>query len=188
MGHVDGGSLSGLSLGGTLDILGEPEAGGGLIGKVAGGATVFQCRNIATFPSGITGYQPGGIIGELIGSTLSMCLNGMTGDIIGIELDSEIMASPRAGGICGYISGDVTVDFAVNSMRGNITSERATGGIVGYVVSLDNGATTFTRVFNYMTGNLTVSDTLVELLVTCTERVILATLPSLVMPRSPNQS
>ena len=131
VGHVDGGSFTGLRIDGSISILGEPGAGGGLIGKAGGGAIVNQCENTATFSTSSTAeFQPEGIIGEMYGSTLSACLEGMVGDYARYDI-------AEAGNDAFEVVGDVfqTGDDVSVALDRNIakTTFVSTGGELSMV-------------------------------------------------------
>jgi len=152
IGRLDSGSVNGLSVRGIVDFQGYAYNGGGVVGYAYNGASLSRCRNVATFPSNITGYRVGGIVGNIDDSTLSKCLNAMTGDIVTTVPFAE-MPDACSGGICGYASGTTPISQAVNSMTGNVTSEEMAGGIVGYARS-SGVPISWTTLFNYMTGNI----------------------------------
>lgn len=120
IGHVSGGSLTGIRIGGSLDVLGEPGAGGGLIGKVSGGATVSQCENTASFATLSTiEFQPSGSIGEMHGSTLTACLNGMVGEHAVYDVaEADDEAFQAVGGV--FQTGD-DVSITLDRKKTNTT-------------------------------------------------------------------
>ncbi len=153
IGLVNEGSVSGLSVRGTVDFQGSCYKVGGVVGSLSQCA-MSQCRNLATYPSGITGYRVGGIVGYSYASEVSRCLNAMTGDLVSTNVGGEETMC-MSGGICGYVYG--SVDFVVNSMTGNVTSEEYAGGIVGWGRSTADPIM-FTKLCNYMTGDVSGSE------------------------------
>lgn len=153
IGRLHSSSASGLSVRGTVDFQGYTYNCGGVVGYAYDGASLSQCRNVATFPSNITGYQVGGIVGNVYDSTLSKCLNAMTGDLVATIPFGE-MPDASSGGICGYVFRTSPISDVVNSMTGNVISEKMAGGIVGYARYI-GVPISWTTLFNYMTGNVT---------------------------------
>lgn len=151
---VSSGTISGLTLRGTVDFSDAPVgARGGVIGKLEGDCTVSHVRNLATFPNGITSTnQPaGGIIGNWFGSLNSSVhnvLNAMQGDI---------SANVSGGGVFGrfYSKGSHRFPFThnniVNAMTGNVSG----GGIVGKVDLGHRGQVSLVLngMMNYMNGS-----------------------------------
>ncbi len=144
-GYAPKSSMSNITVGGIIDEFVSTGAVGGIVGFSNGNAPEpwTYLRNIATFTTGIqsTGSNAGGIAGH-IEHLCSHVMNAMTGDIIG---DNSYV-----GGIFGRKRLDF--DDVVNSMRGNITttgSGDTAAGISGFV---DDSI--FTRVLNYMTGDV----------------------------------
>ena len=138
-------SMSNITVGGIIDEFVSTGAVGGIVGFSNGSAPEpwTYLRNIATFTTGIvsTGSNAGGIAGQFE-HACSHVMNAMTGDIIG---DNSYV-----GGIFGRKR--LAFEDVVNSMRGNITttgSGDTAAGISGFV---EDG--TFTRVLNYMTGDV----------------------------------
>ena len=139
-------SLHGVSVGGTVEF-GSSTDGytSGLIGFVTGGTSVNMCRNIASFPNGITGNICGGIIAYADNGTLDSCLNGMTGDIV---------ATTEAGGIIGRTDNAVQMDSVVNSMTGDLNAQQRSGGIIAMVYLYDNKWLSASKLLNYMKGDI----------------------------------
>lgn len=144
-GFASSGAMSNITVGGIIDECVSTGAIGGIVGFANGTAPEpwTYLRNIATFTTGMisTGSSAGGIAGQLE-HLCSHVMNAMTGDITG---DNSYV-----GGIFGRKIKDF--DDVVNSMRGNITttgSGDSAAGISGFV-----GDGTFTRVLNYMTGDV----------------------------------
>ena len=133
------GNFSNITVDGTIDEINCRNGVGGIAGSFDG-STCTHLRNIATYTTGIvTTHRAGGIAGFCSGSC-SHILNAMTGDIVG---------GSSTGGMFGDIVGDLTDSYI--SMRGNITRTSSdSGGIAG---TTRNG-TVFTRVLNYMTGDV----------------------------------
>lgn len=144
-GYAPKGSMSNITVGGIIDECASTGAIGGIVGFSNGSAPEpwTYLRNIATFTTGIRSSisNAGGIAGHFE-HLCSHVMNAMTGDIIG--------GNSYVGGIFGRKRLDF--DDVVNSMRGNITttgSGDTAAGISGFVDD-----STFTRVLNYMTGDV----------------------------------
>ena len=148
VGRVLQSSLDRLTVRGSVDFQSSVSGTcGGVTGYIDYNATGTNWRNLATFPSGLSGEHVGGICGEIgYYCTVSNWLNGMSGNING----------QSSGGICGYMRYAGLVESMVNSMRGDITStsQSAAGGMVGYIL-LNSDTRTFQRCLNYMKGNIT---------------------------------
>lgn len=128
---------------------------GGLIGEGNVNTRASLLRNLASFPSGIPGRNVGGVIGEWSpnsGATLSKCINAMTGDILGDNTAGGIVGI----GLTNKSTGGEESDSLLNAMTGNITytgsdtTGDAVGGIFGYL----NTDSSVTKLFNYMTGDI----------------------------------
>ena len=144
-GYAPHSTMSNITVGGIIDECVTSGAAGGIVGFSNGSAPApwTYLRNIATFTTGIqsTNSNAGGIAGH-VEHLCSHVMNAMTGDIIG---DNSYV---------GGIFGRKLLDFedVVNSMRGHITttgSGDTAAGIAGFVDD-----STFTRVLNYMTGDV----------------------------------
>ena len=146
LGVMDGYSeMSASTVRGTVDFGSStsPTYTGGVVGKAYSGL-IDKCRNFASFPNGIGGQYSGGIAAVVSRLTISSCLNGMTGDIVG---------TIEGGGVVGRANQDTTADSLVNSMTGN-TKGATTGGIIGNASRFDTRVLTASRLLNYMHGDL----------------------------------
>jgi hypothetical protein len=120
---------------------------GGVIGYVtSAGSSVSLCRNVATFPDGITGNAAGGIVAHFEMGTLSTCLSAMQGDVVGVA---------HAGGICGVHAGGGLCETSVNSMTGNVQATENAGGLYGCIdASLASTTVYSSQLMNYMRGSV----------------------------------
>lgn len=147
-GHVTASTVTGCTLKGTVDFTLSADDiaySGGVAGRFHN-STVRLIQNLAVFPSTIRAVQAGGIVGQCRDSTMSTCINAMTGDIDAVNY---------GGGICGdfYVSNSTSLNAHtfVNSMVGNINSGIWAGGITGRFRAI-----AFCHTFiNYMTGDIT---------------------------------
>lgn len=88
-------------------------------------------RNIATFETGMTGNNMGGVIYIVQDNHVSFMMNAMTGDISASRSSSGVAAS------LGHGKGILCDVFLVKSMKENITaggSDARNGGIFGAIV------------------------------------------------------
>lgn len=147
----------GITVKGSIDFLASTQTAvtaGGLMGTLTVEVSSSLLRNLATFPSGITGRLCGGVVGELRfyrGAQVSKFLNAMIGD-----LHSWGYA---CGGVAGTATSSNTSSAAtifINSMIGNITNTSVigTGGVVGLFSGAGSRHEGF---FNYMTGDISTS-------------------------------
>lgn len=151
VGTVDGGTLYGAVVKGTVDIE-HSYTGyhGGIIGSLAGSTDIAMCKNVATFPSGITGGRVGGIVGiSKVDGSLRVCKNAMIGYVSG---------TTGTGGICGAIEADQDITIQshslVNSMTRNLNGNGGyVGGIFGYLYPKSNPMV-LTGLINYMSGDI----------------------------------
>ncbi len=152
-GCLAGGSVHGLTVSGTVDVAEVYTMAGGVIGKCEEALSISRVRNLATFPSGINNsYIVGGVIGYVTTSfAISNIVNAMKGDLT---------AQSIVGGVIGRFlalgEGEHYLDGIVNVMTGNIVGKESStnmGGIIGdfYSNAVD---VKFTRLVNYMTGNI----------------------------------
>ena len=139
-------SLYGLTVRGTVE-LSTSVTGyrGGVVGYCSS-STLKLCRNLASFPNGISGNRVGGIVG-MISTSLdaSQLLNAMKGDIIG---------ESYAGGVVGGTYFLSSLTFVVNSMTGNISRGTYIGGIVAHVYLRTTTWFSASRLLNYMRGDI----------------------------------
>lgn len=139
-------TMSNITVGGVIDECVSNNAIGGVVGYANGNAPApwTHIRNIATFTTGIQSLNSyaGGIFGNME-HPCSHILNAMTGDITARFYAGGIIALSRDG-----------FEDVVNSMRGNITagSGYTSSGIAGDITTYPTGP--FTRVLNYMTGDV----------------------------------
>ena len=126
-------SMHNITVGGTIDECSGNRALGGIVG--AGSGTGWShLRNIATFTTPIQGGNNIGGIAGTFDAYASHFMNAMTGDIT------------TGGGIFGRLRN--SCQDIVCSMRGNITGTGSAG------IARSASGLTFTRVLNYMTGNV----------------------------------
>ncbi|CAM9529402.1 unnamed protein product [Pylaiella littoralis] len=152
VGTFSGGSGTGLTLQGELDIRNQTNftaaSVGGMVGQANYG-THNLFRNLATFPLGLNGGNTnvGGILGYgLYCSSIQKFMNAMTGNITGTRY---------VGGVIGQLRNNNSsqlTDVIVNSMTGNITTTGFAGGVIGY---LNHTRSLNTYFLNYMSGNIT---------------------------------
>lgn len=119
---------------------------GGVVGQTANGSHTL-IRNLGTFPNGIGGSIVGGVLGQATGVTTKL-LCAMTGDLNG-EYNT-------GGVIANSVVADTSGEF-INSMKGNVTSEKSySGGIFGDHTQA--AASTMSSLMNYMGGNISSTD------------------------------
>ena len=130
-GYVEKGTVKDLTVQGTITLTGSGSSSygaGGIVGQLSGAeGSVRNCRSDVA----ITGGQNvGGIVG-CVSSGYSTATKSITGCVNTGRITSN---SNNAGGIVGYISGQVTVDSCYN--RGTVAGGgwRA-GGITAYLSS-----------------------------------------------------
>eukprot|EP00903_Cladosiphon_okamuranus_P010452 g9888.t1 len=88
-GYVTNSVVSGATVHGVVDVKNYVADGhnvhvGGVVGySVNAGSSIRLCRNLAFFPSGITGKSAGGIVGYIQQGTLEYCTNAMQGNVEG---------------------------------------------------------------------------------------------------------
>ncbi len=140
-GYVNGGSISNLTVEGTVS--GSGQYMGGIVGYLAGG-TVENCTNNAAVTSTYVNSLAcvGGVVGYSMGN-INNCINtgkiaadkNYVGGIVGYNIgkaaglnnSGAVSGRNRAGGVAGY---SVSITNAANS--GNVTAENQyAGGIVG---------------------------------------------------------
>ena len=149
-GYFRGGSMTGVTLKGILDLgLSTGEFVGGVCGgrDANGSYETSLIQNLATFPSGITATRfAGGVFGFCSSPNTTKIINAMNGDI---------NSSEYAGGIVGFGSVRTSCHTIVNAMTGNITNTgiEGTGGVFGRCTS----TVTCLYFINYMTGNISIS-------------------------------
>lgn len=121
---------------------------GGVVGyAVNAGSSISLCRNLASFPSGISGLQSaGGIVGYLQLGTLEYCTNAMQGNVEG---------GVCAGGICGLKDTGGQCNALTNAMPGTVQATDNAGGIFGCVNANGTDTLQSTQLMNYMGGNVT---------------------------------
>lgn len=100
---------------------------GGVVGK-ASGCTISNCENAGTVKSNI---WTGGIVGSNNGGTISNCRNS------GIVASNALRPSAGIGGIVGENYGVILDSYNA----GTVTGGAYTGGVVGFNVAEDSGAT-----------------------------------------------
>lgn len=138
-------AFSNITVGGIIDECVGGGSTGGIVGNASGTAphAWSHLRNIAIFQTGLQtlSNRAGGIAGNFE-HECSHVMNAMNGDIVG-GTTSEV------GGVFGRSRANF--EDVVVSMRGNITTAvgQTAAGVAGRVES-----GTFTRVLNYMTGDV----------------------------------
>ncbi|CAN0560771.1 unnamed protein product, partial [Ectocarpus sp. 12 AP-2014] len=146
------GDMYGVTLRGSVDFNGTSSPySGGVCGSLRNG-DMSMVRNLATFPTEISGSDDrgyggyvGGVVGYLDTGSITGCVNAMVGDMHG---------SGGCGGIIGYGTGFNNSSKLVNSMTGNIKDDTAAGGIMGHFYT-ENSSSDFTEWMNYMSGTIT---------------------------------
>ncbi|AAR26875.1 FirrV-1-A51 [Feldmannia irregularis virus a] len=154
IGQTDTATVQGITLEGEVSVICSPSATrayvGGIIGSANSNSVVTLLRNLATFPSTLKGGEVGGVIGRCqFATSISKCLNAMTGDIEGDTLAGGVIGMGQTG------NNSQVLDYLVCSMRGNITpvGNARAGGVFGGI-QYENDHT-YTTLLNYMTGDIT---------------------------------
>lgn len=151
-GVIASGSAFGVSLYGEMTIVQSPSTTSPVLGGVVGfpsSTTITLFRNMAIFPSGLSGYYVGGVAGYLFRSSGSLLLNAMEGNL----------SSPTqyAGGVVGVARVDTDSSFVVsglvNSMKGDISGISA-GGVIGFLWQSSTTTNTYESFINYMGGDI----------------------------------
>ena len=143
-GYSQGASITGVDVKGTIafDVNGLGNITlGGLFG-----VTRFQTVSLITISatvSGLSGTTCAGLIAWMRDSTISNCINAMTGDIA--------TSRGTAGGIIAAESAPNSITNIVNAMTGNITTS---SGTAGGIIAQGQTTTTYDSLFNYMTGDI----------------------------------
>lgn len=93
--------------------VGTPASVGGLVGYVAGGTTIRNCKNEADIAIGTYVIQAGGMVGcARMQTVIENCVN--TGNIVATSNLSEKSRDHYFGGILGVIHTDVTGDVKIS--------------------------------------------------------------------------
>lgn len=157
-------TVTSLTVKGSIDFIQDKNLtnhAGGIIASTSlsnDNCSISMLRNLATFPSGISGRQAGGIIGTgtiggIQNGSFTNFINCMVGDVFGNSTGSRI------GGIIGGCSvTQGSTSFAnnmVNAMTGDIytgVTNAYIGGIMGLFGCF--GSVPTERLLNYMTGDI----------------------------------
>lgn len=109
-------------------------------------STLYFVRNIATFETEITGTNIGGVLQSVQTSDVSYIMNAMTGDISGTGQVGGVVRALLQG------TGNLT-DVLVNSMNGSVTGSSRCGGIASNITGYYSDGV-FNRLINYMNGSI----------------------------------
>lgn len=134
-GNAVGGSFSGCTVTGavvvttgTREVWNDPltSVTGGLAGHVEGGSTLSNCKVIDARVKAAS--YAGGLLGEMINSTLTGCQVYLENDI-GSMTDYRVKAESFSGGLVGIITGNGSIQqsFAATLVQGTTNA----GGLVG---------------------------------------------------------
>ena len=142
-GLAQSGSITGVDIKGTIDFVLDGVGTswlGGFIGVIT--SNTVSLITISATISGMSASVCAGFISRANTSTISKCINAMTGDITAFSL---------AGGMISTESAPNSITNIVNAMTGNITSMV---NFAGGIMSLGQTSSTYDSLFNYMTGNI----------------------------------
>ena len=131
-----------VSLYGSVDITPSTGYQGGILAQCF--STMKGIRNMADFPSGISGSTSAGIAARCQADAMSIVINAMTGNITGTSY---------SGGIAGFGNAPANADTLVNCMTGNVTGNTYVGGIWAFFSGLTG--VSYTKFINYMSGDVT---------------------------------
>ena len=135
---------------------------GGLIGMVTAGATItnviMAMRSSITCTMSVasgtpTGYM-GGIIGFVYSGTVNMnnVVNAMDGSLGNYTIKTTGASYGMCGGMVGYNGGILNITRSVVAMTGSLSSNKWSGGFVGYQNGV--GTCAITSGLNYMKGDI----------------------------------
>ena len=152
-------TMVGISLRGTLDFqtisLSSLRSGGGIVGEL-NRSNLVLVQNCATFESPLPGGNAGGIVGYVLQSAMTKCVNCMIGNIGSSSNASSggivgrLINLKDSVGRNGVVANADLFSKLVNTMTGDIHGSYV-GGIFGEANDIEYS---IHSLINYMTGNI----------------------------------